>query len=301
MCARTCAIARRNRAGKAAASPFGPARERHLVDEQQLVPALGHQPGLETLAGAEHEDLRHRARARAGHRRPRAADSHARRCRRRREGTSSPDGDDFRARLAPRWMRIAERRRAMPRSSGGCRRRDLSRRAARCRRGRAGRRAALASASGSERANESSTPEATSTDSSDVPPCDMNGSGTPSTGKTRSTTPMLMSAWPTIQTVMRARDDAHERVVGLADDVEGADGEQREQREDDGAADQAELLADDREDVVVRGGGKPVVLLLASCRGRGRRSRRRRGPRCRAAAGSSRRSSPRGSPGRGSS
>ena len=101
-----------------------------------------------------------------------------------------------------------------------------------------------------------------STDSSDVPPCDMNGSGTPSTGKTRSTTPMLMSAWPTIHTVMRARDDADERVVGLADDVEGADGEQREQREHHGAADQAELLADDREDVVVRRGGQPVVLLL---------------------------------------
>ena len=30
----------------------------------------------------------------------------------------------------------------------------------------------------------------------------MNGSGTPSTGNTRSTTPMLMSAWPTIHTVM---------------------------------------------------------------------------------------------------
>ncbi len=52
------------------------------------------------------------------------------------------------------------------------------------------------------RAKASRTPAATSTDSSDVPPCDMNGRGTPSTGKTRSTTPMLMSAWPTIQTVM---------------------------------------------------------------------------------------------------
>ena len=48
---------------------------------------------------------------------------------------------------------------------------------------------------GSDRANDSSTPQAISTDTSAVPPCDMNGSGTPSTGKTRSTTPMLMSAW----------------------------------------------------------------------------------------------------------
>ena len=33
-----------------------PAREGDLVDEQQLVSALGHEPGLEALARAEDED-----------------------------------------------------------------------------------------------------------------------------------------------------------------------------------------------------------------------------------------------------
>jgi len=43
---------------------------------------------------------------------------------------------------------------------------------------------------------------AASSTMSDEPPCDTNGSGTPVTGRTASTTPMLMNACPQIQVVM---------------------------------------------------------------------------------------------------
>src|SRR5690606_2431457 len=49
-------------------------------------------------------------------------------------------------------------------------------------------------------AKASTIPMAASDVKRAVPPAEMNGSGTPSTGSRRRTTPMLMNAWPTIQT-----------------------------------------------------------------------------------------------------
>lgn len=37
---------------------------------------------------------------------------------------------------------------------------------------------------------------------SDEPPCERSGSGTPVTGRSASTTPMFMNAWPQIQTTI---------------------------------------------------------------------------------------------------
>ena len=54
---RTCPIGAPEAGGERGGIAVRPAREGNLVDEQQLVPALGHQPGLEALARAEDEDL----------------------------------------------------------------------------------------------------------------------------------------------------------------------------------------------------------------------------------------------------
>ena len=43
---------------------------------------------------------------------------------------------------------------------------------------------------------------------SDEPPCERSGSGTPVTGRSASTTPMFMNAWPQIQTTMPRVMDA---------------------------------------------------------------------------------------------
>ena len=51
---------------------------------------------------------------------------------------------------------------------------------------------------------------------SEDPPNDTNGSGTPVTGSTRTTAPMLMTAWPTTHAVMPGGQDAAEAVGGPA-------------------------------------------------------------------------------------
>src|SRR5450830_850713 len=54
-------------------------------------------------------------------------------------------------------------------------------------------------APGSDRANEMTTPRATIVMMSADPPEDTSGRGTPMTGRSPMTTPMLMNAWPMIQ------------------------------------------------------------------------------------------------------
>ena len=124
-------------------------------------------------------------------------------------------------------------------------------------RGRARRGRALG-ASGSQ-ATESTTPIANSVVSSAVPPAETSGSGTPRTGKTPSTTPILTHAWPTTQTSTAAVTALANGCALRAAPVAG-DREHDEEADHDDRADEAELLADDREDEVVVGRGQPRPL-----------------------------------------
>ena len=82
------------------------------------------------------------------------------------------------------------------------------------------------------------------------PPKDTNGSGIPDTGSRPVTAPMLMTAWPTTQTVMPAESNIAE-AVGRAQRSAGAeDCKGDEERDHQHAADKTKLLADDREDEV---------------------------------------------------
>ena len=87
---------------------------------------------------------------------------------------------------------------------------------------------------------------------SDEPPAETNGSGMPVTGISPTTTAMLMNAWMQIQAGDPRRQQRAER-VGRPErrpDAQVAEGE--EQHDHEPGAQQAELLADDREDEVVR-------------------------------------------------
>ena len=95
------------------------------------------------------------------------------------------------------------------------------------------------------------------------PPLETSGSGTPMTGSSPTTAPMLTRACPRIH----ARTPAVAILTKMSSvrehDPEQPDGEQREQREDGERADEPELLADDREDEVVVRLGQPRPLLPA--------------------------------------
>ena len=247
MCARTWAIARRKRAGNAAAARFGRRGNGTLSTNEQLVAALGHEPRLEALARAEHEDLGIRIASAQGvgdgEQRVdvtggAAAGEEVRRHRRDSTGRGSGPPTSRSPRAPPR-RRGALRRRGCALDRGAALGLRLGQRAREREQhpGRDEHRQQRRAALRHERQRHAEHGEDAQHDA-DV--------------DERLTDDPHRDA---------ARDDPHERVVGLADDVERADGEQREQREHDGAADEAELLADDREDVVVRGGGQPVVLL----------------------------------------
>ena len=77
------------------------------------------------------------------------------------------------------------------------------------------------------------------------------------------TPPMLIVAWPTSQVGDAGGDDAAERVGRPAGDPQAGVGEDAEQREHDEAADDAELLGDQREDEVVVRVGQPAPLEVA--------------------------------------
>ncbi len=85
---------------------------------------------------------------------------------------------------------------------------------------------------------------------SELPPNEMKGSGTPVTGHDDVTTPMLTKAC--IDDERRAADGEQEpEPVGRAQrDAHGAVGEDQEERDDDERPEQAQLFADDREDEV---------------------------------------------------
>src|SRR5690606_21703477 len=140
--------------------------ERHLVDDEQVVAAGGHEPGFEPFRGAEHEHARAAAFAEPIGDREQGIDM----------AGGSPTGqevgdhfDSLRSLRASRGVTLPWRP-ALARP------------------------AVFFSAAAIVRAKASSAPQAIMTDSNDVPPWDMNGSGTPITGRMRRTTPMLNSA-----------------------------------------------------------------------------------------------------------
>ena len=96
--------------------------------------------------------------------------------------------------------------------------------------------------------------------SSDEPPNDTNGSGTPVTGRMPITAPMLMNAW-TDDPGGDARGEQRAEAVGRPQ--RGPHAEHREgdeQADDEQRADQAELLTDDGEDEVGVGVGQEAPL-----------------------------------------
>ena len=95
-----------------------------------------------------------------------------------------------------------------------------------------------------------STPAANIVVTSAVPPNDTNGSGMPVTGSSPTTAPMLMTAWPTIHTVMPAASSTPNRSGARNAARMPRTREADEERDHEQPADQAELLADDREDEV---------------------------------------------------
>ena len=72
----------------------------------------------------------------------------------------------------------------------------------------------------------------------------------PDTGSRPTTAPRLIAAWPTIHAVTPAASSTPNAVGRALRDAEPDEAEPREQREHEQATDEAELLADDREDEV---------------------------------------------------
>ena len=95
------------------------------------------------------------------------------------------------------------------------------------------------------------------------PPAETSGSGTPITGARPMTTAMLTSAWPMIQhriapVVICTNGSGCRRMIRIMANASSPNSAEHEQR-----ADQAELLAEDREDEVVVGGRQVGPLLAA--------------------------------------
>ena len=108
-----------------------------------------------------------------------------------------------------------------------------------------------------------SIPSPTIVTSTDDRPWDTSGSGTPVIGTTPITAPMFTTAWMTIHEVIAAEQQPAERVGRAPRDPQPGERQPAVQRGDAERADQAEFLADDREDEVAGGLGQPAPLILA--------------------------------------
>ena len=254
---RTCATVARHRPGKRKSRAVRAPREREPRDRQQLVAALGHESRLEPLGRAEHE-------------RPSASGSRCAQPIGGREQRIDVAGGAA-AGEAGRWSP-----RALDRAPTVGTRRTGPRDGSRLGTGRC------------VRANDSTTPIAASVVISAEPPAETSGSGTPSTGSSPSTTAMFTKAWPMIQTMAAlvasfangSLDIRMMRTKQIASTTNSSEHEDR--------AEQAELLADDREDEVVVGLGQPRPLGRRVAEARRRRCRRARAPASRAWSASSR-------------
>ncbi len=142
-----------------------------------------------------------------------------------------------------------------------------------------GRAANASRAPGSVRAKAISAPSAASDITSDEPPEDTNGKGTPVTGSSSRTTAMLITAWPMIQAPMRSSGDLRKGFAVTAHDATDGNHNHREGDEHEQGADNAELLADDRVDEVVVGSGKVSPLLAAHAWAKAPQPARRERPR----------------------
>ena len=97
----------------------------------------------------------------------------------------------------------------------------------------------------------SSNAAATMHVTSELPPNEMNGSGTPVTGHDDVTTPMLIEALARRSSDAQPTASSEPKRSGARErDAHGAVGEHDEEREHDDRPEQAQLLADDREDEV---------------------------------------------------
>ena len=105
-------------------------------------------------------------------------------------------------------------------------------------------------AAGSVLASDSSIPIANMVSIRDEPPKEISGSGIPVIGSSPTTAPMLISACPTSQAVMAAATSRPNGIGRALRDPDAAVGQHAEQHDDQQRADQAELLADDRQDEV---------------------------------------------------
>ena len=129
-----------------------------------------------------------------------------------------------------------------------------------------GRAASRARQPGSLRAKESSMPRASRVVTSEDPPADTSGSGTPMTGNSPMTAPMLMMAWPMSQAMIPAEAIRHEAVLRPRDEPVAGPGEHAEEDEDQERAGQPQLLTDDGEDEVVVGLREPLHFSLEAPR-----------------------------------
>ena len=96
-----------------------------------------------------------------------------------------------------------------------------------------------------------------------LPPNETNGRGTPVTGSTPTTAPMLIAACITTRVVETGGEHLLVEVPGTQRDAVAGDGEQRERREHRHHADEAELLPHRREDHIRVGFGEVERLLDA--------------------------------------
>ena len=101
-----------------------------------------------------------------------------------------------------------------------------------------------------------STPAPKRAITSDEPPKDTNGSGTPVTGSSPTTAPMLITAWPTSQAVIPAATRPAKRSVARQAIRMPTRARARNRPVSRQAADQPGLLADDGEDEVGLGVGQ---------------------------------------------
>ena len=231
-------------AGQAQQVTARPPRQRDLGHEAQVDAAGRHEPGLETLPGAERGD------AHVGVAAPQGVGEGEQR---RHVAGAAPSREQDGGGGGQRDHRLL-RRDAIDRGRDGSTASD--------RRSMLGRASSRALQPGSLRAKESRMPRASRVVTSEDPPAETSGSGTPMTGKSPMTAPMLMMACPMQPRHDAGARDAHEAVLGAADEAEAGPGQHGEEREDHQRARQAELLADDGEDEVVVGLGEPLPLLL---------------------------------------
>src|SRR5450631_2587982 len=168
---------RLERGGQAYQRTSGSTREGHLGNGSQVVPAGRYQPLFETFLGAQSSHP---------HMRVPAAKAVRESQQRRHVPSRTATGQEHRGQSRASGHDLRPRRVAMTASE---------------RRTTPGRAARASRQPGSLRANDSNIPKANRVAIKADPPLETKGSGTPMTGNSPITEPMLMAAWARIQTI----------------------------------------------------------------------------------------------------